>query len=410
MSHSVSENFLKDLDYSVVQQCMHCGMCLPTCPTYDATKRESASPRGRIALMRAVADGKLEATKAFGDEMYFCLGCLACETACPAGVDYANLFEMARAETERVGALANPKRNLIRKFLLRWLFFSRARLRLVGRLLWIYQKLGLQTFVRKSGLMRLAPKQLRELEPLSPTVCNHFTPLGYHSEFRNPQSAIRNRRVGVLAGCVADLTFSDVNMDTIFVLEQNGCEVFVPAGQECCGSLHGHNGEWEMAKALARKNLDAFDVHVLDAIIINAAGCGSHMRHYDRLLEDDPAYLERAKLWSEKVRDISEYLVEIGFRKPAGKMNSKTRLTYHEACHLVHGQKSRSSRGHCSQRFRDMRWWNCPRQRGVVAAREFTTSPNPRWRRNCRRGKSSTSPPPGPSWWRRPTPAASSRS
>lgn len=381
MGHATNANFLKGLDYSVVQQCMHCGLCLPTCPTYDATKRESASPRGRIALMRAIADDRLEVTRAFGEEMYFCLGCLACTTACPAGVDYAHLFEMARAEVERRHILSAPKRNLVRWALIRWLFAKRARLRFAGRLLWIYQKVGMQALVRASGLMRLAPKQIRELEPLTPAVLDEFTEMGYRTkklpianrqsptgqrqttdayfeigispaptaksarpsadpnlEIGNQQSTIR--RVGIIAGCVQDLTFADVNRDTVFVLEQNGCEVVIPKGQECCGSLHGHNGEWELAKKFARTNLDAFDVDGLDAIIINAAGCGSHLRHYDRLLADDPAYAEKAKTWSRKARDIQEYLIEIGFRPPHGNgVSSKVRLTYHEACHLVHGQK-----------------------------------------------------------------------
>ncbi|MCC7519074.1 MAG: (Fe-S)-binding protein [Verrucomicrobiae bacterium] len=332
-------NYLKGLDYSIVQQCMHCGLCLPTCPTYDATKRESASPRGRIALMRAIADDRLEVTRAFGEEMYFCLGCLACMTACPAGVDYAHLFEMARAEVERRRVLSSPKRNFVRWALIRWLFAKRARLRFFGRLLWLYQKLGLQTFVRRSGILRFAPKPLRELEPLTPTILDRFTPMGYRTPAA-ARDAPRTRRVGVLAGCVQDLVFADVNCDTAFVLEQNGCEVTIPKGQECCGSLHGHNGEWELAKQFARKNLDAFDVDALDAIVINAAGCGSHLRHYDRLLAGDPVYGERAKTWSRKVRDIQEYLVEIGFRPPRGrKREAKIRLAYHEACHLVHGQK-----------------------------------------------------------------------
>jgi glycolate oxidase iron-sulfur subunit len=357
-------SYLKGLDYSVVQQCMHCGLCLPTCPTYDATKRESAGPRGRIALMRAIADDRLEVSRAFGEEMYFCLGCLACTSACPAGVDYAHLFEMARAEVERRRVLSAPKRNLVRWALIRWLFARRSRLRFAGRLLWLYQRLGLQAFVRASGLMRLAPRQLRELEPLTPTVLDRFTPMGYRTkafptahrqlpvgqptttapsrdrgaaEIGNRQSAMR--QVGVIAGCVQDLTFADVNRDTVYVLEQNGCEVEIPKGQECCGSLHGHNGEWELAKEFARKNLDAFDVERLDAIVINAAGCGSHLRHYDRLLADDPAYAAKAKAWSRKARDIQEYLVEIGFRPPRPSGAPKARLTYHEACHLAHGQK-----------------------------------------------------------------------
>src|SRR4051812_37433842 len=168
-------NFLKDLDYSVVQQCMHCGMCLPTCPTYDATKREAASPRGRIALMRAVADGELEATKTFGEEMYFCLGCLACMTACPAGVNYAELFEHARAEVEQFGVLKTPKRNLIRAIALNWLFMDLNRLQLVGRALRLYQQLGLQALLRASGLLKLLPKRLRDLEAMTPEINSQFS-------------------------------------------------------------------------------------------------------------------------------------------------------------------------------------------------------------------------------------------
>src|SRR5438105_2753692 len=162
------KSHLASLDYSVVQQCMHCGLCLPTCPTYDATRLERNSPRGRIALMRAVADGKLEATKTFADEMYFCLGCLACMTACPAGVNYAELFEHARAEAEESGVLQNPKRNFIRAFTLRWLFMDLGRLQLVGFAIRLYQQLGLQTFLRKSGVLKFFPKRLRELEAMTP--------------------------------------------------------------------------------------------------------------------------------------------------------------------------------------------------------------------------------------------------
>src|SRR5690242_15784018 len=145
---TAQESYLKKLDYSVVQQCMHCGLCLPTCPTYDATKLERNSPRGRIALMRAIADDKLEATRTFAEEMYFCLGCLACMTACPAGVNYAELFEHARAEAERTGLLRSAKRNLIRGFTVHWLFMDLRRLRLVGRLLRLYQQIGLQNLIR----------------------------------------------------------------------------------------------------------------------------------------------------------------------------------------------------------------------------------------------------------------------
>src|SRR5256886_2150867 len=171
----MTQSYLKSLDYSVVQQCMHCGLCLPTCPTYDATKLERNSPRGRISLMRAIADDRLEATKAFADEMYFCLGCLACMTACPAGVNYAELFEHARAEAEQSAVLDSTKRNFIRAFTLRWLFMDLSRLLWAGRALRLYQQLGLQTLVRRSGVLKLLPNRLRELEAMTPTVQDRFS-------------------------------------------------------------------------------------------------------------------------------------------------------------------------------------------------------------------------------------------
>lgn len=342
-------NYLKDLDYSVVQQCIHCGMCLPTCPTYMETKIERNSPRGRIALMRAIADGQLEAGRAFADEMYFCLGCLACETACPAGVDYTGLFEMARAEAERNRALPSPLRRLVRWLLLDVLFRQQWRLRLVGRFLWFYQATGLQMLVRRSGLLLLLPKSLRHLEAKTPKIQRHFSPDLIAPEEspasrRSPSdgpplgTAAATYRVALLTGCVQDLIYSDVNRDTADVLRANGCTVITPPQQGCCGSLQAHNGEYEQAKDSARRLLDHFDFDSLDAIITNAAGCGSHLKHFDRLLRDDPLYAAKAQQWSEKVKDISEWLVEIDFRAP-DKSPTQARVTYHDACHLCHGQK-----------------------------------------------------------------------
>src|ERR1035437_860026 len=166
---------LATLDYSVLQQCMHCGMCLPTCPTYDETKLERNSPRGRISLMRAIADGELPLTKKFAEEMYYCLGCLACTTACPAGVNYAELFEVARADVEASGVLDKPKRNVIRWLTVKFIFTRPRLLRFVGRLLYCYQASGLQRLVRKLRLTALRPKSLREPEPLTPTARRHFS-------------------------------------------------------------------------------------------------------------------------------------------------------------------------------------------------------------------------------------------
>ena len=333
---SPTRSHLKDLDYSVVQQCMHCGLCLPTCPTYDATKLERNSPRGRIALMRAIADDRLDVTQAFGDEMYFCLGCLACQTACPAGVNYAELFEHARAEVEEKRVLSSPKRNLIRAFTLNWLFMDLRRLEVVGKMLRLYQQLGLQTAVRRSGVLTLFPKRLRELEAMTPQVQPAFSaeliaPL-------TPAVSQRKYRVAMLTGCAQDLTFSDVNRDTVEVLAQNGCEVVTPAEQSCCGSLHAHNGAWTLAQQLARRNIEQFPPEQFDAIITNAGGCGSHLKHYASLLADDAAYLKRAKLWDAKVKDIHEWLAQIKIRNPQSPIRNSV-VTYHESCHLTHGQK-----------------------------------------------------------------------
>jgi glycolate oxidase iron-sulfur subunit len=328
---------LKDLDYSVVQQCMHCGLCLPTCPTYDATKLERNSPRGRIALMRAIADDRLEPTKTFADEMYFCLGCLACMTACPAGVNYAELFEHARAEAEESGVLNSPKRSLIRNFTLRWLFMDMHRLHLVGLAMRLYQQLGLQTLIRRSGILKLLPARLRELEAMTPPIQPKFS-----ADLINPITPANGQkkyRVAMLTGCAQDLIFSDVNLDTVEVLARNGCEVVTPPEQLCCGSLHAHNGEWELAQRLARKQIDQFPPEQFDAIITNAAGCGSHLKHYAKLLEGDPVYHGRAKLWDEKVKDIHEWLSFTGITPPVKQNAPEQVVTYHEACHLCHGQK-----------------------------------------------------------------------
>src|SRR5437762_1602720 len=333
---TVAPSHLKQLDYSIVQQCMHCGLCLPTCPTYDATQLERNSPRGRIALMRAIADGRLEPTRTFAEEMYFCLGCLACMTACPAGVNYAELFERARAEAERSGVLKSPARNWIRGVTLRWLFMDLARLQLAGRALRLYQELGLQTFVRRSGFLKLFPQRLRELEAMTPPVQAQFS-----AEMISPvtlPAGPKRYRVAVLTGCAQDLIFSDVNRDTVEVLARNGCEVITPPEQHCCGSLHAHNGEWELAQELAREQIDRFPPEQFDAIITNAAGCGSHLKHYAHLLAEDAAYRNRAELWDRKIKDIHEWLVQIGIQPPPDSQPPQA-VTYHEACHLCHGQK-----------------------------------------------------------------------
>ncbi|HEY5779613.1 MAG TPA: (Fe-S)-binding protein [Terrimicrobiaceae bacterium] len=330
---------IRELDYALLQQCIHCGMCLPTCPTYDATKIERNSPRGRIALMRAIADHRLEPSRIFGEEMYFCLGCLACETACPAGVKYAQLFEAAREEAETAGVLQNPVRDVIRSLVLRGLFTRPRLLRFAGRLLWLYRATGAQKLLRTLRLNKFLPYRYRELERMTPAAKARFSGQLIKA-VELPKGPIAHRVV-VLTGCVQDIAFSDINRDTVDVLLANGCEVHTPRLQYCCGSLHAHNGETDAAKKLARLQIDAFELDRIDAIITNAAGCGSHLKSYGILLADDPRYAARAREWSAKVRDVHEWLSEIGFRTPRIERQAETKrlVTYHEACHLCHGQK-----------------------------------------------------------------------
>ena len=329
---------LATIDYSVLQQCMHCGMCLPTCPTYDATKRERNSPRGRIALMRAIADGDLAVTPVFADEMSYCLGCLACQSACPAGVNYATLFETARSDIERSGVNASGARTFWRSITLGLLFQRPRLLRAAGSLLRLYQRSGIEAAMRTFGLTRFLPATLARLEPQAPRIGPRFSHQLIAPE-ETPKGPAKYR-VALLTGCVQDLVFADVNRDTADVLLANGCAVVTPPSQPCCGSLHAHNGELEQARAQARKMIDLLPPDEYDAIVSNAGGCGSHLRHYAPLLADDEQYRRAAEAWDAKLVDVSEWLVKIGCRVPmAAPFDEPVTATYHDSCHLVHGQK-----------------------------------------------------------------------
>jgi len=270
--------------------------------------------------------------------MSYCLGCLACQTACPAGVNYAQLFEPARADIENCGIHDTPVRILWRTLTLRVLFMNPRLLRFAGRMLWLYQRSGLEALVRRLRLTRLLPSDLRRLEPQTPRICSGFS----HqliAEHEQPRDEVRYK-VALLTGCVQDITFSNINRDTADVLLANGCAVHTPPEQPCCGSLHSHNGEPALAARLARRMIDLLPPEDYDAIISNAGGCGSHLRHYSVLLADDPTYAARAKAWDSKVRDIHEWLMQIGCRKPeCGNHALPITVTYHESCHLLHGQK-----------------------------------------------------------------------
>ena len=348
---------LKQMDYSVVQQCMHCGMCLPTCPTYVATGRERHSPRGRIALMRSVADGELEIKKAFGEEMYFCLGCLACTTACPAGVDYPRLFEAARADVEDSRVMDTPERRFWRWLSLRVIFRAPTRLKMIGRLLGMVQRFGLDSIARKLRLTWFLPPSLRRLEARAPRVASAFSDeLIPYFLAAKPE----RYRVGMLTGCIQDICYPDINRDTAEVLAAAGCSVLTPRQQGCCGSLHAHNGDLNTARELARKQIDSFDLEHCDAIITNAAGCGSHLKHFGPLLAEDPEYAAKALQWDAKAKDIHEWLVEIGFQLEQDAIPNSIKGTYHEACHLCHGQKISAQPRSLLHQLNGMDWVELP--------------------------------------------------
>ncbi|MDF1814858.1 MAG: (Fe-S)-binding protein [Verrucomicrobiales bacterium] len=330
---------LKDLDYSVLQQCMHCGMCLPSCPTYESTKRERHSPRGRIALMRAVADGDLDVGAELAEEMNYCLGCLACTTACPAGVDYTTMFETARAETEASPLTGTVKRRFLRWLLLNQVFLYPGRLQLIGHLLRIYQNSGLDLIVRKLKLPYLLGRSIGDLEPAAPQMNREFSDECIDLWEHPPEGVKVRGKVGMLTGCVQSLAFADVNRDTVDVLLHNGWSVFTPRTQACCGSLHAHNGAPLLARQTGENLMSQFEREFpgLDAVITNAGGCGSHLKHFSSVIDAD-----MATQWDEKVKDIHEFLVETGYRIPEGSEAEIHALTYHESCHLCHGQGIKS--------------------------------------------------------------------
>lgn len=323
-------------DDDILQQCMHCGMCLATCPTYDLTKLERSSPRGRIRMIRSVARGEMELSPLFAEEMNFCLDCQACETACPAGVKYGQMVEAARVVVDEVG-YGSKLALSVKRFALRKIVASRNGLKFASRLLWIYQKSGLQKLIRATGILKLFSKNLAEIETLSPVIADKFSDKQI-KELEMPNGEVKFK-TAFHFGCLMNTMFADINIDTIDVLKECGCQIVTPQDQVCCGSLMGHNGDMDFALNLARKNIDAFEKHDYDFLISNSAGCGAFMKDYDHLLKDDPVYAGKAKKFSSKVKDITEFLAE---QKP--EFNFKTDIdselvTYHDACHLAHAQK-----------------------------------------------------------------------
>ena len=314
-----------------LDKCIQCGFCLPACPTYRMLGVETESPRGRIHLIEAAAQGRIPLDDRLEEHMYVCLGCRACETACPAGVHFGTIIEAGRAE---VGPTGSPVARRVTLAALRHLMPHPERLRAAAGLLRFYQRSGLGRLLRRLHLM---PKRLGEMEALLPAVPDEtFAPV----EEVFPAIGPRRARVGFLSGCAMSVLFPGSNEATIRVLRRNGCEVVVPKDQTCCGALNIHNGERAAAQAMARRNIEGFLRAGVDAVIINAAGCGVASKEYPVLFRGDaPGDVARAEAYSSICRDATEFLAELGLTGTLGEI--RARATYQDPCHLAHGQRIR---------------------------------------------------------------------
>ncbi len=319
-----------------LDRCVHCGLCLNACPTYRELGLEMDSPRGRIYQMARVHEGE-PITDAYREHIDLCLACRACESACPSGVPYGRLVEDARAEIQNAtqpGWLERVTRDIV----FRRLLPSSALLTAAGAMLYLYQASGLQRVFRALGLPRLLGS-LGDREALLPDAEIPFFFREYGKTF--PARGEKKYRVAFLGGCVANISFARLNEATVRVLQANGCEVVVPPSQTCCGALHVHAGVRDVARTLAKKNIDAIPAADFDAIITNAAGCGSTLKEYGELLGHDPEYAAKAHAFSAKMKDATEFLASIE-RNPAMKPVNAV-VTYQDSCHLAHGQKVRSA-------------------------------------------------------------------
>jgi glycolate oxidase iron-sulfur subunit len=330
------------VDYELLLDCVHCGLCTASCPTYVETSNEADSPRGRIYLMRSVIDGDLELDEGVKGHLDLCLNCRACETACPSGVQYGKLIEPFREYlAEKEPGRAVKSLNAIQRWMLFSIFPSRTRTRLALAPARFAQWTGLDWLVEKIGLTKLLPKKLRAMKQMLPPLARHY---GSLPEVL-PAEGKRRARVGLFLGCVADALYPQTNLNTARVLQKNGCEVWIPRSQGCCGALHYHAAETAEAMNLIGKNCTAFGVDSsewdqLDAIVTNAAGCGAMMKEYSHIAHGTP-HESAATKFNAKVKDINEFLVELGIVKPMHPLNIKA--TYHDACHLRHAQQIQSA-------------------------------------------------------------------
>lgn len=317
--------------------CVHCGFCLEVCPTYQELTDENHSPRGRVYLIKQVAEGNIPFDETVVDSVYTCLDCRACETVCPSGVEVGALIESARGQAF-AAELPRGVNGPLERLFLRGLFPHPARLHAIGALMRFYQASGIQKLARRLGVLHLLPKHLREMESALPRIVRR--PALRTLPGRIPPFGESKGTAALFTGCVMDVFFASINEATARVAARNGLEVTVPRDQLCCGALQIHAGDRAQARELARRNIDLFLEGKPDYIVVNAAGCGAALKEYPELFHGDPEYLQKSEEFSRKVRDVSELLAEVGFDPPKGRVERT--ITYHDACHLCHAQGIRS--------------------------------------------------------------------
>lgn len=329
LAERIREGFIVKLDESKLVDCMRCGFCLPSCPTYlHSNYDEVHSPRGRIAMMKAVRDGVIPFDESVEESLNLCLGCRACEMACPAGVEYGDLIENARVVIHQEKPQTS-KEKFLRKTTLGGIFKDPEKMQRTVNLVRFYQKSGLQKVARNTKLLSWFPKALQEMEGVLPTIERYESLRGrvYHPN-------LKTARVAFFTGCLMETMFAKTNRATVKLLQLLGCEVVIPDEQYCCGALHGHSGDIENAKANARKNIDSFLNDDVDYIINNAGGCGAFLEEYNHLFKDDPIYQEKSDIFSEKVIDITSLLYYLGITRFNLSVKSILAVTYQDSCHL----------------------------------------------------------------------------
>ncbi|WP_035101335.1 (Fe-S)-binding protein [Aneurinibacillus terranovensis] len=328
------EAIRKELNYEKTNQCVQCGYCLPACPTYMTMRKETHSPRGRINLVKMVGEGKITDLSLLEEPLDLCLGCRACETVCPTGVEYGTILESARAAITRRKKFSLPVRT-IRNILFKKVFPSRKAMNLIGNSMWLYEKSGAQKLARKSGLMKKVPSHLGEFEAIVPTAVSPWERSSLPGF--TPAKGEKKYTVAFFVGCVMDAMFRKINQLSVKLLSKVGCDVLVIENQTCCGALHAHTGELEDSKMLAKRNVAAFEQEKVDFIVNNAGGCGAMMAEYDHLLADESQWVERAQRFVEKTKDISQIIALCGGIKR--EVPSTERITYQRSCHMTNVQK-----------------------------------------------------------------------